>query len=86
MAKQIVGHAECLSAHGCWRFFFIHTFIFCESTCWCPVLSRPDRDGGNGRSDISVNKDEGSEAEREGRQEETAVSENSLSLSLSLSL
>ena len=70
MVKQIVNHTVCLCvcvcARSCWCLFLIHTFRFCESTCWCPVLSSPDRHGGNQRADIFVKKREGT-GEQKGR-------------------
>lgn len=71
MVKQIVTRTVCLRAHGCWCLFLIHTFLFCESTCCCPVLSSSDRHGGNQRSDIFVKKRMGGSgrAEREWKKE-----------------
>lgn len=59
MVRQIVNHILCLCANCCLSLFLIHTFIFCESTCYCSVLSSPDRHGGNQCSDIFVNRREG---------------------------
>lgn len=74
MVRQIVNHILCLCANCCLSLFLIHTFIFCESTCCCPMLSSPDRHGGNQCSDIFVNRREGGSG-RIAREEKTGREE-----------
>lgn len=64
--KQTDGQTDCqphrVSVYA-WLLVFISysysMFIFWESTCCCPVLSSPDRHGGNQHSGIFVNRREG---------------------------
>lgn len=64
--RQTDGQTDCqphrVSVYA-WLLVFISysysMFIFWESTCCCPVLSSPDRHGGNQHSGIFVNRREG---------------------------